>query len=131
MSASHRVSRDFHRLALLIAGIPLMLGALAVLIEITDINQQSAKHQKILCAHDYVQQHGVPSGTLFDQAAGFLNLKPIGCSDIDDRAKLDDVRNPPDFSWAATFFDKAVSFWVPLSLLLAAGVYGLVRFVTS
>ena len=53
------------------------------MIEIKDANEQLAKHQSLLCAHEYIQQHGEPRGSLFDLANGFVSLKPIGCSDSD------------------------------------------------
>lgn len=97
------------------------------LIEVQDVNQQLAKHQKALCAHEYIQQHGLPTnGSLFDQYMGSVSLKPIGCSDVDDSAEIADVRDPPDFSWLAASRSAMVPV-VSLTLAISLAVYGVVR----
>ena len=104
MSASERVSLDFHRLGLLFAGIAVLLGAFLALFQIVQVNQQSAQHEKILCAHAYLQEHEEPRGTLFDEHVGYFALKTIGCSHGNDRVRIEDARNPPEFTWSAAFF---------------------------
>ena len=105
MGTSQRVSRGFHRLGLFFAAIPLVLGVLWAFI---DASQRVARHRQVLCAHEYIQQHGEPHGTLFDEYNGLVSLKPIGCSEFDSASVgLAEVRDPHDFNWAETFTTAA------------------------
>src|SRR5215510_6830626 len=67
MSTAQRVSRDFHRLALFLAAIPLLLGAsLSVYIAFDLANRLWEQHQKLVCAHEHVAGKK-PGENVFDQ----------------------------------------------------------------
>ena len=52
MAASQRLSRGFHRLALFLAAIPLIVGALwSIIWSLDEANSASSRHQQVLCAH--------------------------------------------------------------------------------
>jgi hypothetical protein len=67
MASSQRLSRGFHRLALFLAAIPLLLGgSLSVYIAFDLANRLWEQHQKLLCAHEHVAGQK-PDENVFDQ----------------------------------------------------------------
>jgi len=55
MAASQRVSRGFHRLALFLAAIPLLLGTILSLGYANNVADQNQKqHAKLVCANKHV-----------------------------------------------------------------------------
>ena len=83
MAALARPNRDFHRLAVLLAAIPLLLGgSLSVYIAFDLANRLWEQHQKLLCAHEHVAGQK-PDENVFDQF-DTVKLKQIGCSNSDD-----------------------------------------------
>jgi hypothetical protein len=53
MAALERLNLNFHRLALLLAAIPLLLGgSLSVYIAFDLANRLWDQHQKLVCAHE-------------------------------------------------------------------------------
>ena len=67
MSTAQRVSRAFHRLALFLAAIPLLLGgSLSVYIAFELANRLWEQHQKLVCAHEHVAGQK-PGENVFDQ----------------------------------------------------------------
>lgn len=75
MSAKQRISRGFHRLAVFLAAIPLLIGIGFCLIgpphEMT--NYDLIRHQKLVCAHDHIASLPATAqkGLLSDEEAGF------------------------------------------------------------
>ena len=145
MSASQRVSRGFHRLAIWLAAIPFLVGTVASLYRASDPTfTDLTRHERLVCAHEHVDRlrntdllGKFPADTplenspekLFsapDQTT--LNLKRMGCSDFDyDAVSLGEARiEPSEFNWyprLAYYF----SIGVGLSLLVSFAVYGIVR----
>ena len=103
MSAAQRVSRDFHRLALFLAAIPLLLGgSLSIYIAFDLASRLWEQHQKLVCAHEHVAGKKLGEN-VFDQF-DTVNLKQIGCSNSDDTVTVGEARNPPpNLNWFATF----------------------------
>ena len=77
MSTAQRVSRGFHRLALFLAALPLLLGgSLSVYIAFDLANRLWEQHQKLVCAHEHVAGQK-PGDNFFDQF-DTVKLKQIG-----------------------------------------------------
>jgi hypothetical protein len=123
MSAAQRVSRGFHRLALFLAAIPLLLGgSLSVYIAFDLANRLWEQHQKLVCAHQHVPPQ-MPSA--FDQF-DTVKLKQIGCSNSDDTIRV--ARNPsPNLNWFAAFGSGLLRSPLPQTLIITLGVYVVVR----
>jgi hypothetical protein len=67
MAALARLNLNFHRLALLLAAIPLLLGgSLSVYIAFDLANRLWEQHQKLVCAHEHVAGQK-PDENVFDQ----------------------------------------------------------------
>jgi hypothetical protein len=91
MSTAQRVSRCFHRLALFLAAIPLLLGgSLSVYIAFDLANRLWEQHQKLVCAHEHVAAQK-PGENVFDQF-DTVKLKQIGCSNSDDTVTVGEAR---------------------------------------
>ena len=103
MSAAQRISRGFHRGALFLAAIPLLLGgSLSVYIAFDLANRLWEQHQKLVCAHEHVAGQK-PDENVFDQF-DTVKLKQIGCSNSDDTVTVGEARNPPpNLNWFAAF----------------------------
>jgi len=93
MSAAQRVSPGFHRLALFLAAIPLLLGgSLSVYIAFDLANRLWEQHQKLVCAHEYAAGKK-PGENVFDQF-DTVKLKQIGCSNSDDTVTVGEAAQP-------------------------------------
>jgi hypothetical protein len=127
MSAAQRVSRGFHRLALFLAAIPLLLGgSLSVYIAFDLANRLWEQHQKLVCAHQHVAPQ-MPSENPFDQF-DTVKLKQIGCSNSDDTITVGEARNPPpNLNWFAAFGSGLLRSPLPQTLIITLGVYVVVR----
>jgi hypothetical protein len=120
MSTAQQISRGFHRLALFLAAIPLLLGgSLSVYIAFDLANRLWEQHQKLLCAHEHVA--GQKSGeNVFDQF--------IGCSNSDDTVTVGEARNPPpNLNWFAEFGSGLLLSPLPQTLIVTLVVYVVVR----
>ena len=147
MGTSQQVSRGFHRLGLILATIPLLIGAGMVAQAYADYAKLSGstQYQQKMCAHDYLEREGLvltddemkelkpwqvpwqlyklPKG----EAVGTYNkewlirLKKIGCSN-DEEAVITygEARD------ASGWFEYATRV-VGITLAISGAVYGLVR----
>ena len=95
MAASQKVSRGFHRLALFLAAIPLLIG-------IGDtffiVNKHMGGYQDLQCAHDHaagvVPPLNSPNNPGPDDGTA-INLKQIGCAGYElDVVTYGEVRAP-------------------------------------
>ena len=81
MAASQRVSRGFHRLALFLAAIPLLVGGgLSLFIAIDQANKAKAMHEeqaRLVCAQTALKSD-VPQG--YRAVDGRVDLQKLGCS---------------------------------------------------
>ena len=127
MAASQRVSRGFHRLALFLAAIPLLLGgSLSVYIAFDLANRAWEQHQKLVCAHEHIAVQK-PGENVFDQF-DTVKLKQIGCSTSDDTVTVGDARNPPpDLNWFAEFGSALLLSPLPQTLIVTLAVYVVVH----
>ena len=127
MSTAQRVSRGFHRLALFLAAIPLLLGgSLSVYIAFDLANRHWEQHQKLVCAHEHVAGKKLGEN-VFDQF-DTVKLKQIGCSNSDDTVTVGEARNPPpNLNWFAAFGSGLLLSPLPQTLVVTLAVYGIVR----
>jgi hypothetical protein len=132
MSTSQRVSRGFHRLALFLAAIPLLVGGLlSVYVAYPVVSHGLDQHQRLVCAHEHLDlapAAHAPKGTLSDEDIGLpLSLKEVGCSDNgNETVSYEEARNPPDFNWL-TVLGLAMVPLMSITLILTLAVYALVR----
>jgi hypothetical protein len=126
MTASE-IGRGFHRLALFLAAIPLLLGgSLSVYIAFDLANRLWEQHQKLVCAHEHVAGQK-PGENVFDQF-GTVKLKQIGCSNSDDTVTVGEARNPPsNLNWFAEFGSALLLSPLPQTLIVTLVVYVVVR----
>ena len=67
MAALARLNLNFHRLALLLAAIPLLRGGSGARYIAFDLaNRLWDQHQKLVCVHEHVAKQK-PGGNVFDQ----------------------------------------------------------------
>jgi len=127
MSTAQRVNRGFHRLALFLAAIPLLLGgSLSVYIAFDLANRLWEQHQKLVCAHEQVAGKK-PGENVFDQS-DTVKLKQIGCSNSDDTVTVGEARNPPpNLNWFAEFGSGLLLSPLPQTLIVTLVVYVIVR----
>jgi hypothetical protein len=132
MSRAQRISRGFHRLAILLAAIPLLIGGSWALV--TGFNRAgdaSRDHQKVLCAHEYLtrarDQPKPNYKLLFAPDSELLNLKEIGCSYYEhDTVSFGEAWNPPQFNWPSVLA-PTLAFNLAVVLAVSLGVYGVIR----
>lgn len=129
MAASQRVSRGFHRLALFLAAIPLLVGGgLSLFIAIDQANKAKAMHEeqaRLMCAQTALKSD-VPQG--YRAVDGRVDLQKLGCSDLPQTTsyfKVLNARPPKAFSYARSFL-LPLSIGVLLTLPIALAVYGVV-----
>jgi hypothetical protein len=127
MAALARLNLNFHRLALLLAAIPLLLGgSLSVYIAFDLANRLWDQHQKLVCAHEHVAKQK-PGGNVFDQF-DTIKLKQIGCSNSDDTLTVGEARNPPpNLNWFAEFGSALLLSPLLQTLIVTFVVYVVVR----
>ena len=127
MATSNRLSRGFHRLALFLAAIPLLLGgSLSVYIAFDLANRLWEQHQKLVCTHEHVAGQK-PGENVFDQF-DTVKLKQIGCSNSDDTITIGEARNPPPhLNWFAEFGSALLLSPLPQTLIVTLVVCVVVR----
>jgi hypothetical protein len=127
MSTAQRVSRGFHRLALFLAAIPLLLGgSLSIYVAFNLANRAREQHQKLVCAHEHIAGQK-PGENVFNQF-DTIKLKQIGCSNSDDTVTVGEARNPPpNLNWFAAFGSGLLLSPLPQTLAVSLLVYGIVR----
>jgi hypothetical protein len=127
ISTAQRVSSGFHRLALFLAAIPLLLGgSLSVYIAFDLANRLWEQHQKLLCAHQHVASQKRDEN-VYDQF-DTVKLKQIGCSKSDDTVTVGEARNPPpNLNWFAEFSSGLLLSPLPQMLIVTLVVYVVVR----
>jgi hypothetical protein len=108
MSTSQRVSLRFHRLAVFLAVIPLVLGVtLSAFFAYTAANREADQHQKLDCAHHVYQtnESAVWASALQpNNTDASVGLEEIGCSPNKwERASVEQVQSPPAFTWLSAF----------------------------
>ena len=115
MAASQRVSRGFHRLALFLAAIYLLIG-IAVTMMIGD--KLNFERVAFPCAASKIKQDASERGVQLY----YYDLKDLGCSDTTYVVSPGMVleASPPNM-WVI------ISEWLVISLAVALAVYGLVR----
>jgi hypothetical protein len=131
MSASQRVSRDFHRLAIFLAAIPLVIGTILSLgVAVQQANEEEAYQQRVVCAGQHPKRWPAttaPKGSLTDEQVGTLSLKQVGCSDREDETvSYAEARNPPQFYWWASYASNATPYLI-FAVVVSVLLYGLVR----
>jgi hypothetical protein len=133
MATSNRLSGGFHRLALFLAAIPLLLGGiLSIAMGLNEADGALRQHEKLLCANRSVLKSDkdladIPFWTDLSTAEERLHLKVIGCSDCEgDTVRFEEARNPPAFSWLASFA-SAMAPLIGIALAASLAVYGIIR----
>jgi len=139
MSASQRVSRGFHRLAVLSAAIPLLLGIIYSLwSSYQTANDELNRHDKLECAREHatlwppVTTSSVGDETTSsvgeDEETGIpLSLKSVGCSDRDDdMVSYAEAANPPEFNWWKSYARHIASI-LALTAAISLGAYSVIR----
>jgi hypothetical protein len=151
MSTAQRVSRGFHRLAVFLAAIPLVVGSgVSIFIALDQANAAKRSHDEqleLVCALGRAEtaQKKVgekqpltdeevlalpPEGTnFFDRFDKKYDLKEIGCSEHWRKVSWNDVveaRAPGEFNY---FVEFALPLFIGLAISLAGAiaVYGIVR----
>ena len=124
MSTSQRVSRGFHRLALVLAAIPLVLGAIfSAYFAYEDATGRLVRHKNSACAYAFMKSKGQKFWEYYFSSAsavGRINLKQIGCSDGSyESISLDEIPDQPPrvFSWLGTLPTLALSLGITVALL--------------
>ena len=120
-----KIGRGFHRLAFVLAGIPLLLGgSLSIYIAFDLANRLWEQHQKLVCVHEHVAGQK-PGENVFDQF-DTVKLKQIGCSNSDDTVTVGEARNPPpNLNWFAAFGSGLLLSPLPQTLVVTLAVYGI------
>jgi hypothetical protein len=131
MSASQRFSRDFHRLAIFLAAIPLVIGTILSLgVAVQQANEEEAYHQNLVCAGQHPERWPAttaPKGSLTDEQVGTLSLKQVGCSDKEDETvSYAEARNPPKFYWWSSYASNATPYLI-FAVVVSVMLYGIVR----
>jgi hypothetical protein len=121
-SASPRVSRGFHRLAVFLAGAVFIVAGLIVASDARD--NADSRHKKLTCAHAKLMEMPASGPPWNDPATYEIDLKSLGCSDWVEAVSFDEARNPP--SWLGMFL-RSLGPGFGLTLAAALILYGLVR----
>ena len=133
--SSLQISRRFHRLAVLTAAIPLLVGIIYSLCSAYQTaSDEVNRHNKLVCAREHagLWPPVTASSGVYDEAMGIpLDLKSVGCSDRDgDLVSFAEARNPPEFNWWGTYARQAAPL-LALTAAISFGVYGVVRMLDS
>jgi hypothetical protein len=143
MVASQRLSRGFHRLAVFVAAIPLLVGAVwTISIAIGNANYASETHRKLLCAYNKAGNADKPWSIPWDAFVKRENpfndlipidnrevsLKRLGCSESEyDTATYKEVRDvTPTFNWFGVVAEP-LGWGVAITIAVSLAVYGIVR----
>jgi hypothetical protein len=131
MSTSQRVSFGFHRLAVFLAVIPLVLGVtLSAFFAYTAANREADQHQKLDCAHHVYQTNESAiwaSALQPNNTDASVGLEEIGCSPNKwERAPVEQVQSPPAFTWLSAFGSGLLP-GLPITLILTLAIYVLIR----
>ena len=143
MATSQRLSCGFHRLALFLAAIPLLVGLpISAFWAVSDFNYAAEKHQKLACAHKSAGTPGQPWTIPWDAFAKRQNpfddlipidnreisLKQLGCSELEyDLATYGEVRDvSPTFNWLG-IVAATLAAGLAITLAVSLAVYGIVR----
>jgi hypothetical protein len=134
MSTAQRVSRGFHRLALFLAAIPLVIGSgffVSIAFEQTNAAKRSHDEQlELVCAQALAKAPTTRLIKPFDQFDASYDLKELGCSEQSRKVSWHDMIDAPSaeaFSYSATLLSSLWWYGVGVSLGVALAVYGLVR----
>lgn len=121
MSTSKRVSRGFHRLAILLSAIPLIVGLIAS----TVVAVESANNRRaaLECANASVKDGKVSLGKMLLE--NMVDMAAVGCSGYLP-VSMDDALDPPKLFWLK-YFAMALAWGLGLTFVGALVVYGLVR----
>ena len=131
MRRAQRVSRGFHRLAIFLAAIPLVIGTILSLgVAVQQANEEEAYQQRVVCAGQHPERWPAttaPKGSLTDEQVGTLSLKQVGCSDREDETvSYAEARNPPQFYWWASYASNATPYLI-FAVAVSVLLWGLVR----
>jgi hypothetical protein len=125
VATSQRLSHGLHRLAIILAAIPLLIG---VFLAWTVFEETHDQHQKLLCAENVFKTdpdriwESVFSSNSPDRT---VELKEIGCSNNDwERVSVEEIES--DQTWLSAFA-SALLPGVPIALILAIAIYLMVR----
>ena len=128
MSTSQRVTSGFHRLALFLAAIPLLMGLGASFFVAKDsADKASQAYQQLLCAHRYIDSN--QSWLMSAPDGATLDLIQIGCSDRPAATiSLGEARTKPvPVLWTDQLVFSS-KLWVGLAITFAVSIaaYGIV-----
>ena len=128
--SSQQISHRFHRLAVLTAAIPLLLGIIYSLCSAYQTaNDEVNRHHKLVCAREHagLWPPVTASSGVYDETMGIpLDLKSVGCSDHDgDLVSFAEVRNPPEINWWGTYARQGAPL-LALTAAISLWVYGVV-----
>jgi hypothetical protein len=145
MSKSQWAGRGFHRLAYFLAAIPLLVGSIgSVSMGFKEANYGSTQYHKLECAHDIYRSNekrfwdllsaydplsgegGYLDVSAIKDGRAAVDLKALGCSNVNDATTFAQIKKLPQFSWLGTFASGMAS-WMPITLFLTLAVYGVVR----
>lgn len=149
MSTSQRVSRGFHRLALFLAAIPLLLGGIfSVYFAWVSAGEAKLPYDEqatLVCAQNafYKKFYADLSRDEFDRRIAEKlasiqtgevkvtdpDLKELGCSDQSRTVSVLEIfraRAPSEFSWSAVFWPP-LGYGLAVSLGVALVLYGVIR----
>jgi hypothetical protein len=145
MSKSQWVGNGFHRLAFFLAAIPLLMGSVGALsMGFKEASYGSTQHHKLVCAYDIYRSNekrfwdllsaydplsgegGYLDVSAIKDGRAKVDLKALGCSNVNDVTTFAQIKKLPQFSWFGTFASGLIS-WVPITFFLTLAVYGVVR----
>ena len=129
MGTSQRVSRGFHRLAVVLAAIPLLIGiGVSCFVAQDTADKASQTYQQLLCAHRYIDSN--QSWLMSAPDGAILDLIQIGCSDRTAATiSIGEARaQPTRVVWIDQLLFNS-NLWTNLATTLAVSlaVYGVVR----
>jgi hypothetical protein len=97
MASSRRISLGFHRLAILLAAIPLLIGGTIAILESYDaLTSASGKHQALECVYSAKQKDPEQFRRWYFEATTVTAfLKQLGCSNTGESGFRRDRRSSP------------------------------------
>jgi hypothetical protein len=128
MSTSQRVSRGFHRLAVFLAVIPLLVGAIIVIDGGKDaVVSAGKKYKTIECANAVHQKDSRQFFRSYFEASNVAAfLRELGCSDGEYvNVTFEELGKPPDFDWLSILVSILTVMGITGAVSL--GVYSLIR----